>query len=79
MPSYRDSKRAKEELVVIVSFPSRLRLTISVAVISSSAEPIAHLGWATGLNALFLGIVIAAFHWTFELCKERGLLVRIGE
>jgi ABC-2 type transport system permease protein len=49
------------------------------AVISTSSEPIAHLGWATGLNLLFLGIVIAAFHWTFELCRERGLLVRIGE
>jgi ABC-2 type transport system permease protein len=49
------------------------------AVMNSSAEPMAHLGWATGLNALFLGIVIAVFHWTFELCKERGSLVRIGE
>jgi len=28
---------------------------------------------------VFLGLVIAAFHWTFELCRERGLLVRIGE
>jgi len=45
----------------------------------SPPEPIAHLGWATGLNLLFLGMVIAAFHWTFELCRERGLLVRIGE
>src|SRR6266513_404320 len=47
------------------------------AVLNDAGEPMAHLGWATGLNLLFLGIVIAAFHWTFELCRERGLLVRI--
>ena len=34
------------------------------AVLNTSAEPIAHLGWATGLNLLFLCMVIAAFHWT---------------
>jgi ABC-2 type transport system permease protein len=49
------------------------------AVLNASPETIAHLGWATGLNLLFLGVVIAAFHWTFEFCRERGLLVRIGE
>jgi ABC-2 type transport system permease protein len=49
------------------------------AVLNASAEPMTHLGWAIGLNLLFLGIVIAAFHWTFELCRDRGLLVRIGE
>jgi len=49
------------------------------AVLNASPETIAHLGWATGLNLLFLGVVIAAFRWTFEFCRERGLLVRIGE
>jgi len=49
------------------------------AVISAAPEPIAHLMWATGLNLVFLGMVIAGFHWMFELCRERGLLVRIGE
>jgi len=49
------------------------------AVLNSSPEPSAHLTWATGLNLLFLGMVIAVFHWMFELCRERGLLVRIGE
>jgi ABC-2 type transport system permease protein len=49
------------------------------AVLNASVSPIAHLAWATGLNLVFLVMVIAAFHWTFELCRERGLLVRIGE
>ncbi|MEP6957999.1 MAG: ABC transporter permease, partial [Nitrospirota bacterium] len=49
------------------------------AVLNASAEPIAHLVWATGLNLLFFSLVIVAFHWMFELCRERGLLVRIGE
>jgi ABC-2 type transport system permease protein len=49
------------------------------AILNASPETIAHLGWATGLNLLFLGVVIAAFRWTFEFCRERGLLVRIGE
>jgi ABC-2 type transport system permease protein len=49
------------------------------AVLNTSAEPITHLGWASGLNLLFLCMVIVAFHWMFELCRERGLLVRIGE
>jgi ABC-2 type transport system permease protein len=49
------------------------------AVLNASVSPITHLAWATGLNLVFLGLVIAAFHWTFELCRERGLLVRIGE
>ena len=49
------------------------------AVINASPDPVAHLGWATGLNLLFLGMVIAAFHWTFAFCRERGLLVRTGE
>ncbi|MEX5214388.1 MAG: ABC transporter permease [Nitrospiraceae bacterium] len=38
-----------------------------------------HLTWAIGLNLLYLAVVIAVFHWTFEVCKEKGLLVRVGE
>ncbi len=37
------------------------------------------LGWATGLNALFLLIVIAVYQHTFAVCKDRALLVRVGE
>ncbi len=48
-------------------------------VISASASPLVHLAWASGLNLTFLGMVIAGFHWMYELCRERGLLVRIGE
>jgi ABC-2 type transport system permease protein len=49
------------------------------AVLSSSVSPIIHLAWATGLNLVLLGLVIAAFHRMFEFCRERGLLVRVGE
>src|SRR5215210_1772915 len=40
------------------------------AVLNTPSDPISHLGWATGLNLLFLGMVIAVFHWMFELCRE---------
>src|SRR5437870_7189615 len=36
------------------------------SVLNDAGEPLAHLGWATGLNLLFLGMVIVGFHWTFE-------------
>ncbi|TKB73321.1 MAG: ABC transporter permease [Nitrospira sp.] len=49
------------------------------AVLSTSVSPIVHLAWATGLNLVFLGIVVAVFHWMFEFCREQGLLVRVGE
>ena len=48
-------------------------------VLNASVSPIAHLAWATGLNLVLLGLVIAGFYRMFELCRERGLLVRIGE
>jgi ABC-2 type transport system permease protein len=49
------------------------------AVLSTSVSPIIHLAWATGLNLVLLGLVIAAFHRMFEFCRDRGLLVRVGE
>jgi ABC-2 type transport system permease protein len=48
-------------------------------VINSGAWPIGHLAWATGLNILYLAIMVGWFHYTFSTCKERGLLVRVGE
>ncbi len=37
------------------------------------------LGWATGLNALYLLVMIAVYQYTFAVCKDRALLVRVGE
>ena len=41
--------------------------------------PLAHLGWATGLNVLYLLLMIAIYQYTFSVCKDRGMLVRVGE
>lgn len=41
--------------------------------------PLAHLGWATGLNVLYLLLMIALYQYTFAVCKDRGTLVRVGE
>ncbi len=41
--------------------------------------PITHLMWAFALNAGFLIIVVTWFYHTFTVCKDRGLLVRVGE
>jgi ABC-2 type transport system permease protein len=49
------------------------------AVINSGGWPIEHLTWATVLNLFYLTLMIGWFHWTFSVCKERGLLVRVGE
>lgn len=48
-------------------------------VLTTGVLSAAHLGWAVGLNLLYLAIIIATFHWTFSICKDRGLLVRVGE
>jgi ABC-2 type transport system permease protein len=48
-------------------------------VLSGGSLPVAHLGWAAGLNLLYLVTIIGVFHWTFNICKEKGLLVRVGE
>ena len=48
-------------------------------VLSQSGQPVEHLGWAIGLNLLFLTAMIAWFHQTFAYCRNQGLLVRVGE
>ena len=49
------------------------------AVINTGVLPGVHLAWAIGLNVFYLGLMIAWFHHTFNVCKERGSLVRVGE
>lgn len=48
-------------------------------VLSQAGQPLEHLGWAFGLNLLFLAAMIAWFHRTFAYCRDQGLLVRVGE
>jgi len=38
-----------------------------------------HLVWATALNALYLFLIISIYQYTFSVCKDRGMLVRVGE
>jgi hypothetical protein len=47
--------------------------------LATHAAPLTSLGLASGLNLLYLGAVILWFHHTFNVCKERGSLVRVGE
>ena len=47
--------------------------------LANHVAPLASLGLAAGLNLLYLVAVIAWFHYTFNLCKDRGSLVRVGE
>ncbi|WP_447972969.1 ABC transporter permease [Nitrospira sp. Kam-Ns4a] len=49
------------------------------AVLTSGGLPLQHLAWATGLNLLYLTAIVAWFHYMFNVCKEKGLLVRVGE
>ena len=48
-------------------------------VLLDQTVPLAHLGWATGLNVLYLLIMIVIYQYTFSVCKDRGMLVRVGE
>jgi len=48
-------------------------------VLNDGTIPLAHLAWATSLNLLYLSLIIAVFYYTFNVCKEKGLLVRVGE
>ena len=43
------------------------------------AQPAVHLAWAFGLNVLYLALMVGWFQFTFAVCKEKGLLVRVGE
>jgi len=47
--------------------------------LANHTAPLSSLGLATGLNALYLVAVIVWFHQTFNVCKDRGSLVRVGE
>ncbi len=41
--------------------------------------PVIHLVWSFGLDLVYLCFIVAWFHHTFSVCKEKGLLVRVGE
>jgi ABC-2 type transport system permease protein len=48
-------------------------------VLTTQAVPAFNLGFASGLNLLYLVAAVLWFHYTFNVCKERGSLVRVGE
>ena len=48
-------------------------------VIATGRLPVGKLLWATGLNAVYLVVVIAIFYGIFRAVKKKGLLARIGE
>lgn len=41
--------------------------------------PLNHILWATGLNLFFLVVMVSWFCHTFNVCKDKGMLVRVGE
>jgi ABC-2 type transport system permease protein len=49
------------------------------AVLMDGVIPVNHILWATGLNLFFFGLIVAWFYHTFNMCKEKGMLVRVGE
>ena len=49
------------------------------AVITAGTFPAHNLAWAVGLNAVYLSVLIVWFHVMFAACKDKGLLVRVGE
>jgi ABC-2 type transport system permease protein len=49
------------------------------AVIGQGAFPVAQIGWAFGLNAIYMGAAVWFFYRTFALVRERGLLAKTGE
>ena len=49
------------------------------AVLTVGTVPVTHILWATGLNFGFLIIIVMWFYHTFNICKDRGMLVRVGE
>ena len=48
-------------------------------VLLTEGFPFEHIMWATGLNAVYLVLMVLWFYHTFNICKERGMLVRVGE
>jgi ABC-2 type transport system permease protein len=49
------------------------------AVITDGTFPAHALVWAVGLNVLYLTVLVFWFHMMFAACKDKGLLVRVGE
>ena len=49
------------------------------SVITAGTFPAHELAWAVGLNALYLTVLVVWFHMMFAACKDKGLLVRVGE
>ena len=48
-------------------------------ILMNHTVPWEHLAWATALNSLYLLIIITIYQYTFSVCKDRGMLVRVGE
>jgi len=48
-------------------------------VILEGTPPTGNLLWATALNVVYLGLIVKWFYYTFEVCREQGSLVRVGE
>ncbi len=49
------------------------------SVIRNEGLPIGHLVWAFGLNACYLVASLLLFYHVFEIVKQKGLLLRVGE
>jgi ABC-2 type transport system permease protein len=49
------------------------------AVLGGQAFPASQIGWALGLNALFMGAAVWFFYRTFAFVREKGLLAKTGE
>ena len=49
------------------------------SVITDNSFPLKELIWASGLNALYLLAAILWFHYMYNVVKEKGILVRVGE
>ena len=48
-------------------------------VLVDGVMPVTHILWATGLNLFFFVVIVAWFYHTFNVCKDKGMLVRVGE
>lgn len=48
-------------------------------VLLEGTPPLSTLFWATALNFGYLTVIVLWFYRTFNVCKERGMLVRVGE
>lgn len=49
------------------------------AVLLHGDIPWTHLYWSIMLNLVYLACLVAWFYHTFNICKEKGMLVRVGE